>query len=134
MNTIQTRQEREKTMAQIEKRHHSRYQSVNLSYVCLNEEKQIITQSMGRTLNVSETGLLLETHFEIDKTNTVRLTIGLEDDTVEIEGQVVYARPLENGKYGTGIEFSENDIKSRDIWKQFINSVCQGSSRADAGS
>ncbi len=121
-------------MTIVEKRNHSRYQSVNLSYVCLDEEKQIIKQSMGRTLNISETGLLLETHFFIGDTNTVRLTIGHQNETVEIEGRVIYSKPLDNGKYGTGIVFSETGKQSQSVWKQFIQSVCERSSKTDAGS
>jgi hypothetical protein len=45
------------------KRKHERIQSLNLSYICLDEDANIIKQGMGRTLNISESGILLETHF-----------------------------------------------------------------------
>ena len=35
-----------------EKRKHARINSLNLSYVCLDENNKIIKQGMGRTLNV----------------------------------------------------------------------------------
>jgi hypothetical protein len=40
-----------------EKRKHARFNSLNLSYVCLDENNQVIKQGMGRTLNVSESGI-----------------------------------------------------------------------------
>ena len=49
-----------------EKRKHPRVNALNLSYICLDEDQQVIKQGMGRTLNVSESGILLETHFPIE--------------------------------------------------------------------
>ena len=67
-------------MATQEKRKHARFSSLNLSYVCLDENNQIIKQGMGRTLNVSESGILLETHFPIDKSHIVTLTWSISKD------------------------------------------------------
>ena len=54
-------------MMTLEKRIKPRADSHNiLSYVCLDEENEIVEQGMGRTLNVSEGGILLETHDSID--------------------------------------------------------------------
>ena len=46
-------------MNPVDKRRHTRYESLNLSYVCLDENDNIIKQGMGRTLNISESGILL---------------------------------------------------------------------------
>lgn len=121
-------------MTIVEKRQYLRYPSVNLSYVCLDEEKQVVKQSMGRTLNISESGVLLETHFEISELYTIRLTIGIENETVEIEGRVIYSNPLDNGKFGTGIEFSDESAEKQQIWLNYIKSVQERSSKTDADS
>ena len=57
-----------------DKRKHERIRSLNLSYICLDEEKNIVKQGMGRTLNLSESGLLLETHFPIESRHIVLMT------------------------------------------------------------
>ncbi len=103
-----------------ERRKHNRYPSIHLSYVCLDENQEIVQQSMGRTLNLSEKGLLLETHFAIDPKYTILLEIGLQDDTVEIKGRIIYSTPLDSGKYGTGIEILQTDRQGKDVWEHFI--------------
>jgi hypothetical protein len=75
-----------------EKRKHARVSSLNLSYVCLDEKDKIVKQGMGRTLNVSESGILLETHFPIDNKHIVTLTLGLEEELVDIKGRPVHTR------------------------------------------
>jgi c-di-GMP-binding flagellar brake protein YcgR len=107
-------------MATEEKRKHARISSLNLSYVCLDENNQIIKQGMGRSLNVSESGILLETHFPIDNQQTVILTLGLEEDLIDIKGRPVHSRTNDEGKYEVGIEFLESDAKASKALKKFI--------------
>ncbi|MGD2185476.1 MAG: PilZ domain-containing protein [Desulfobacterales bacterium] len=112
-----------------EKRKHARIRSLNLSYVCLDENNQIVKQGMGRTLNVSESGILLETHFPIDKTHTVSLTLGLEEDLVDIKGRPVHTRTNNVGKYEVGIQFLEPDKKASRSLKKFINAFGEQSAK-----
>lgn len=104
-----------------EKRKHARINSLNLSYVCLNENNEIIKQGMGRTLNVSESGILLETHFPIDNTAIVTLTLGLKEDLVDIKGRPVHSSTNAEGKHEVGIAFIEPDGKTRKALKTFIS-------------
>ena len=68
-------------MTKEEKRKHSRIDSLNLlNYVFSDELGGGLTQGMGRTLNVSESGILLETHSPIDIHSVISLTIGFEED------------------------------------------------------
>jgi c-di-GMP-binding flagellar brake protein YcgR len=110
-------------MATQEKRKHARISSLNLSYVCLDENNQIIKQGMGRSLNVSESGILLETHFPIDEQHIVTLTLGLEEDLVDIKGRPVHTRINDAGKYEVGIEFLKSDAKTRKALKKFIETT-----------
>ena len=104
-----------------EKRKNYRIDSLNLiSYACQDENGNLTQQGMGRTLNVSETGLLLETHVEIESQYPVSLTLGLEDDLVEIKGQVVHSKKNVEGRYESGIQFFELDEQSRVLLTIFI--------------
>ena len=105
----------------IEKRRFRRIDSTNLlNYVCLDEAGKPFTQGMGRTLNVSESGILLETHAPIDSKTVVSLTIGIENDIVEITGQVVYLKKSGEGVYEAGINFSSYNDKKLLTLKKFI--------------
>jgi c-di-GMP-binding flagellar brake protein YcgR len=112
-----------------DKRKHERIQSLNLSYVCLDEDRNIVKQGMGRTLNISESGILLETHFPIETKHSVQLTIGVEEDLVDITGKPVHIKSKGKGKYEIGIEFIELDQNSSQILKKFIR---QGGAQKDS--
>lgn len=104
-----------------EKRKNFRIDSLNLiSYACQDENGNLVQQGMGRTLNVSETGLLLETHVEIESQYPISLTLGLEDDLVEIKGQLVHSKRNIEGKFESGIRFFEMGEQSSVLLKIFI--------------
>jgi len=102
------------------KRKHERIQSLNLSYICLDEDQNIIKQGMGRTLNISESGILLETHFTIEPNHVVQLTISLEEDLLDLKGKPVHVRSSGEGKYEIGIQFVELDQNAADLLKKFV--------------
>ena len=103
------------------KRKHQRIASLNLSYICLDENDNIVKQGMGRTLNISESGILLETHFPIKSDYLVLLTIALKEDLLEIKGKPIHVRSKETGKFEVGIEFLEPDQDSIRLLESFIN-------------
>ena len=103
------------------KRKHERIQSLNLSYICLDENQNIVKQGMGRTLNISESGILLETHFPIEPKHVVQLTISLEENLLDLKGKPVHVRSIDEGKYEIGIQFVGLDQSSSDLLKKFIS-------------
>ena len=103
------------------KRKHERIQSLNLSYICLDEDQNIVKQGMGRTLNISESGILLETHFPIETKHVLQLTISLEEDLLDIQGKPVHIRANKKGKYEIGIQFFDLDENSAEVLKKFIS-------------
>lgn len=71
---------------------------------------------MARTLNVSEGGILMETHIPLPMGQQVMITLGLEDELVDVMGRIVYMT-YEAGRHQNGIEFfhvAENDKKALD--------------------
>jgi hypothetical protein len=106
-----------------EKRKHQRFSSLNLSYVCLDEDQKAVKQGMGRTLNLSESGILLETHFPIVEEHTIILSIGLGDDLVDVRGRLVHVRATGQGLYEIGIEFVDAEEKTLRSLRQFLQSL-----------
>jgi len=103
------------------KRKYQRIPSLNLSYICLDENNNIVKQGMGRTLNISESGILLETHFPIESKYLVLMTIALKEDLLEIKGKPIHSRSNETGEFEIGIEFLEPDQDSIRLLENFIN-------------
>ena len=102
------------------KRKHLRVRSHNLLYVGVYEKDVLIKQGIGRTLDVSESGIRLETHFPVDPKNIVQLSIGLKDDLVDIKGRAVHTVPGSSGKYEIGIRFNRIKKSSLDIVKKYV--------------
>ena len=103
------------------KRKHERIHSLNLSYICLDEDENVVKQGMGRTLNISESGILLETHFPVEPNHVVQLTISLEEDLLDLKGKPVHVRSSDEGKYEVGIQFVELDQNASDLLKKFVS-------------
>ncbi len=104
------------------KRHHERYDALNLlSYVCLDSDGKQWTQGMGRTLNISETGLQLETHEPIETRYVVLLSVGIEEDVVDIRGEVKYCNRGADRKFESGIEFVGVPAEGYVNLKRYIN-------------
>jgi hypothetical protein len=108
-------------MTNEEKRKHFRIDSLHLlNYVFSDASGGGSTQGMGRTLNVSESGILLETHTPIEINSVVSLTIGFEEDVVDIKGRVVYTKKNDKNMNESGIEFFDVDDSAQKILKAYI--------------
>jgi hypothetical protein len=107
-------------MPHMERREYFRIHSLNLSYICLDEKSTIVKQGMGRTLNLSPKGVLLETSFNIDKRFIIVLSIGLEEDIVEIKGRVIYSNQSSDTLFETGITFFDMDTETETMLTNFI--------------
>jgi hypothetical protein len=108
-------------MTTTDRRAHPRFKSLNLlSYVCLDEHDNPVQQGMGRTLDVSEGGILLETHTVIESPYIVFLSLGLGDDVADIRGKVIYSRKAQNGRVESGVDFREADDVQRRIVRSYL--------------
>ncbi len=107
----------------MEKRKYPRISSSNLlSYACVNSDHTVIQQGMGKTLDVSEGGILLETHIPIDVACKIHLDIGFRDEVAKIVGRVIYSRKGATGRIESGIHFEAYSKKSHPILLRFIES------------
>jgi c-di-GMP-binding flagellar brake protein YcgR len=105
-----------------EKRKHSRVDSIYLlNYVNLDENDKEMMQGMGRTINVSESGIMLETHVPFSENDTVDVVVGLKEDMVTIRGKVVFTRTTETGRYQSGIQFLTIEDASLATLRRYID-------------
>jgi hypothetical protein len=109
-----------------ENRKHQRVHSTNLlNYVCLDGDGDAFAQGMGRTLNVSESGILLETHAPLEPETIVSLTIGIEEEIIDIKGTTIYSQKNHAGGYETGIEFLDIQPAELSVLQKFIQAFAQ---------
>ena len=95
-------------MTDKELRGSKRKDSLNLlDYIVLDESGEELNRAMARTLNVSEKGILLETHVPFDIGQELAITIGLENDLVEVRGEILRCEKGGGDGYNSGVEFLE---------------------------
>lgn len=89
-----------------------------LDYLIIDKDGLQTTYSMGRTLDVSENGLKLETTQKISKGDTLLITVGLEDDLVDLRGEVVHTEIVDE-RYISGVEFRDIPEEEKRIFKRY---------------
>lgn len=105
----------------MEKRDTDRLHTKNLlDYVVVSEGGQVLDQGLGRTLDVSEGGLLMETPVSIAAGRTLLVTLGLGNDMVEVSGRVVRSAPSSGDLFATGVEFAVMDPRRREVLMRYL--------------
>ena len=99
-------------MSFIEKRKHPRVDITNLiSYRCMDGNGIQTREGRGKSVNISQGGILIETHDPFEWQDILLLSIDIEDESVSIKGKVVYCNAANFGKYRSGIQFLETNEK-----------------------
>ena len=89
-----------------DRRKHARVETSNLiSHESIYKDGQIVSHSMGKALNVSRSGILLETARFIEAEHVSIATIDLDNNLIKITGRLIYCRESVTGMYQVGISF-----------------------------
>lgn len=107
-------------MEQKEQRKFIRYDALHLlDYIVLDENGNTGDYSMGRTIDVSIDGLKLETSIRL-KTNTrLLITVGLEDDLVDLEGLITHDS-AHDGRFIAGVSFLKISKNGRRVFAKYV--------------
>ena len=107
----------------INRRKHPRVSIDSLiSVVSLDDSGNQISQSMGRALDVSQSGIQIETPHAMEPFDTGRVslvTVDKRDRLVKTSGKLVYTRKTDKGMYTTGIKLNGLDT----VNKRFVVSL-----------
>jgi hypothetical protein len=110
-------------MERADRRKHSRVETNNLiSYESMGKEGNIISSSMGKALNVSQSGILLETPYLIEAENVTLVTVDLKNNLIKMTGKLVYCRETESGMFHAGINFTGSEEKTAKFAVKLIKS------------
>jgi len=90
----------------MDRRKYPRVKTCNLiSYVSIDENDNVLNQSMGRALNISQNGIFLETSRMILSQYISLMSFDEHNNLIELKGLVAYSRDIGFGKFGAGIRF-----------------------------
>ncbi len=119
-------------MADKERRKYKRKDTLNLlDFVVFDENGRQVDQAMGRTINASESGILLETTIPLETDRIISVTIGLEDELVDLRGQVVYVKEV-GDFFQCGINFVEIDEQGLEILRKYLLALKEVFGRNDS--
>jgi hypothetical protein len=108
-------------MKQREQRKFIRYDSLHLlDYLVLDEDGLAGAYSMGRTIDVSVDGIKLETISPLQADTRLMITVGLEDDLIELEGRTTHASP-HAGRFVSGVTFLKITKDGRRIFSKYVD-------------
>lgn len=105
-----------------DKRKFIRHDAIHLlDYLILDEgQNDSGIYSMGRTLDASSNGLKLETAQPIPQGAHLKITLGLADDLVDLDGKVIYCH-AHGGRFVSGIAFEGLIHENRRVFDLYLN-------------
>lgn len=107
-----------------ERRQAERRYALNfLDYEILSDDGKVTGRGLARTLNVSDSGLRLETGQFFDPGQQLRITIGMENDLVQLTGKVVNSLPEDDNLCSSGILFIEFDETEKQIYQKHFAAI-----------
>lgn len=108
-------------MTLTEKRKFQRLDSLHLmDYLVIDNEGIKCDYSMARTLDVSINGIKVETLKEIPADSTLQITLGIEENLVNVEGQPTHTHSVGN-RFTTGVEFIKASAENRKVIRQYVD-------------
>jgi len=88
----------------MERRSYPRVKTCNLiSYAAIRANGEIVDQGMGRALNISQNGILLETPRLIFSEYISLMSVDVGNNLIEIKGMVIYSGIHGSGMIANGI-------------------------------
>ena len=115
-------------MQDSKRRKFERSNSLNLvDYILLGEDGSHLSRGMGRTRNVSEGGLLLETYHPLQDGQTVLITLGLKNDMVQLMGEVMHQQPPSQfsaeTRHCAGVKFTAVNKQAMETLRKYIHAI-----------
>jgi hypothetical protein len=89
-----------------DQRRHPRVNTINLiSVVTIDESGKWTFQGMSRALDISRSGILLETAYPFEPGRLSMMTVDMDNNLIEIRGNLVYCHKYSTFRYHSGIKF-----------------------------
>ena len=102
-----------------------RYALKFLDYEILSANDEVIGRGLARTLNVSDTGLLIETGQFIEPGQNLRITLGMANDLVQMRGQVMHSGPVDDDLCSAGVMFLVFDQEEQALYQKHLAALKQ---------
>ena len=93
-----------------DRRKDKRIKTKNLiSYVTVDEHGKEISQGLSKAVDISKGGILLETSYPIESGLVLLTAVDLDNNLIEIKGDLVFCKKTAAGAYHSGIKFVDTN-------------------------
>ncbi|MFO7931003.1 MAG: PilZ domain-containing protein [Thermodesulfobacteriota bacterium] len=112
----------EKTPSVNEKRKHPRIETENeVDYILLDTNRERVGYGKARALNLSQSGVLLETETPLEGSFVILMTLDLDGNQVQVKGRIANTRESDKpGCYLTGIRFTGSKKEHKNAIIAFV--------------
>jgi len=94
----------------VDRRKHQRVKTQNLiSHFSVGETDKFVSEGVGKALNISRGGMLLETPYPIESDQLSLMAVDMEDNVFEINGRLIYSKKSSDRMYLYGVAFVGSD-------------------------
>jgi hypothetical protein len=102
---------------------HKRLETLNLVSLSHKDPNgRVDMEVVGRTLDLSEGGILLECSQPVpSENNEVEVILGIKEHVIQITGEIVHMRELDDENMGLGIAFRNISAEDAGIINEFMN-------------
>ncbi len=104
-----------------DRRQFARAKTRNLiAHVSVDRNGKKVSQGMGKALDISKGGMLLETVYPIEAGQISLMAVDKDNNLLEIKAELVYCKKMALGKYQAGIKFSGTESQVLNFVKRLI--------------
>lgn len=108
-----------------QRRAERRYAKNFLDFEIVSPGGETIGRGLARTLNVSATGLLLETGQFFEPGQQLRITLSLHNQLVQLLGKVIRSQPVDDELCCTGVQFIEFGDEEHSLYQRYFEALHQ---------
>lgn len=111
-------------MLNIDKRKYQRIESINvINFTCHDQRHHLIGQGMGKTINLSESGMLIETPMPIEPQNTLSVNIGIDDNLVYFHGKAIHSKQADVSGFRTGVHLLQTQKSGFNAFRNHLKNL-----------
>ena len=108
----------------LERRQAERRYALNfLDFEVISVDGEVLDRGLARTLNVSESGLRLETSRLFAAGQRLRITLSLDNDLIQVDGRVVSSQAGSDDLCTSGFMFLEFDETDRQTYQKHFDAL-----------
>jgi hypothetical protein len=121
----------------MDKTERRKYQRVKvfdpISYSFVDSGSNAVVENISVALNASQNGIQIQTLTEIQSKNIRLKFINLEQNTFEVEGEVIYCAKQQSGIFKIGVRLMGTDAENVYFVKQLVRFYHYGKEKSRAG-